>query len=202
MASIKKQKVRATITIEGIGSISTPDVVSFNVRRARKQTAASFTASIRVSYAALQDLTSSDIVIKAGVEGSEQTIFTGRIEKATINPIRTDVSKVMLSLSGRDKLSVLEGQNIDRRLKTWKDGEGPPERFAIVSAITKHNTAKMQKFSDKVTSFRPKAVKELPVVPLETTPDAFRLKGEVDRSVNNKTAGALQITKLTTIPEE
>ena len=71
-----------------------------------------------------------------------------------------------------------------------------------MSAITKHNTAVIQKFSDKITSHKPKAVKELPVVPLETTPDAFKIKGEVNRSVNSKTAGTIQITKVTTIPEE
>ena len=169
------QPVRATISFGGL-IVNTPNVVSFNVRRARGQMCATFTASIRVSssyLASSRDVVNASIVIKAGFKGSERTIFTGKIFKATINPIRTDASKVMLSLSGKDVLHIMEGQKINRRIKTYRDGEKPPERWGLINSITKENTAMKASFPVKLTSRRPKAVKAIGLPGVIYTAAAF-----------------------------
>ena len=169
MASIKGQKIRAEITMGGI-KVVTPNVVSFSVRRARNQMAATFSASLKLPHTIATDV-GADIVIRAGVSGGLKTIFTGTVEKSTINPIRTDASMVMLNISGRDVLGVLEGQKINRRVKTYKDGDTPPERWGVISSVLKHNTSKIEKFPINIRDHQPKAIQDFPKIPLDTTPD-------------------------------
>ena len=155
MATIERQKVRARIELGSI-IVETPNVVSFSVTRARNQMTANFSASIRIDYNEIDsatELVAESIVIKAGLQYSLKTVFTGKVEKCVVNPIRTDASKVMLNLSGRDVLSILEGQNINRRLKTYRDGGSPPERWGVVTGVIKHNTPTIQKFKEKVYKF-------------------------------------------------
>ncbi|MHA1409734.1 MAG: hypothetical protein ACTSQY_05430 [Candidatus Odinarchaeia archaeon] len=161
--TMERQAVRATISFGDI-TVETPDVVSFNVRRARGQMCATFTASVKILSTRLsdsRDVLDAELVIKAGFKGNERTIFTGKIFKATVNPIRTDASKVMLSLSGKDVLHVMEGQKINRRVKTYRDGEKPPERWGLINNITKDNSIMRASLPPKVTSHTPKVVREL-----------------------------------------
>lgn len=183
MATMEERAVRATVTFGDL-TITTPDVVSFNVRRARGQMCATFTASVKVSSSYLsssRDIINANIVIKAGfkTEG-EKTIFTGKIFKATINPIRTDASKVMLSLSGKDVLHIMEGQKINRRVKTYRDGEKPPERWGLITNITKENTTARASFPRKVTNKRPKVVKGIDLPKIIRTPTLYGRKIDKD----------------------
>jgi len=198
MATIKKQKIRAIISIAGIGDITTPNVVSFTVNRARTQMSANFNASVKILYSDLRTVTDAVVTIRAGLEGEEKPIFTGLIERSTINPIRTDVSKVMLNISGRDKLSILEGQNIDRRLKTWKDGVNPPERWGVVTGIVKPASTAREKFRDRIIDYEPKAATDIVTVPLEVTPDAFKGIHPLGQQEEPKASSALEITKVNT----
>ncbi len=191
MATIQGQKVRAKVTIGGGIVVVTPNVVSFNVRRARNQMAATFSASLKIPYTTANDI-GADIIIEAGLKGRLNKIFTGTIEKSTINPIRTDASMVMLNISGRDVLAALEGQKINRRVKTYRDGSDPPERWGVINSVIKHNTSKMEKFPVNIIDHKPKAVQTLPVLPLDTTPPAY----DVDRTILDKTASSIEISKI------
>lgn len=193
MASIKGQKIRAEIILGGM-SIVTPNVVSFSVRRTRGQMAATFSASLKMLHTTATDI-GADIVIKAGTSGSLKTIFTGTVEKSTINPIRTDASMVMLNISGRDVLGILEGQKINRRVKTYSNGNDPPERWGVINSVIKHNTSKMEKFPVRIRDKKPKVAQGLSRLPYEVTPDAFALKNGIDRSTQFRKYSTIQITK-------
>lgn len=177
MATIEREAIRATITI-GDKKISTPDVISFNVRKARGQMSATFSATIRMDIADMGvgavGFTSKGIVIEAGVKNRERQIFTGIIKKATINPIRTEASKVSVSLSGNDLMCVMEGQKINRRVKTYRDGENPPERWGVVTQIEEDNTPVNTGFGYK--SFTKKQMTTLTIEGKEVimAPEAFR----------------------------
>lgn len=181
MATLEKQPIRAEINIGNKYTIRTPNVMSFNVTRARGQASAQFSASVKVDYSDISSsssLVNSKIIIKAGEStsfGSLPTVFTGLIYKCVINPIRTDVSKVMLNISGQDVLSILNGQKINRRLVTNRDGDIPPQRWGIVNNITKQHTPARQKFPDKVYSKNPVVVVDWQGNYNVTTPDAYRL---------------------------
>jgi hypothetical protein len=196
--TLEKQKVRAKITI-GSEVMETPDVVSFRVSRARGQMSASFSATVRVDYdllASTTDWLAEEVVIEAGEKPLLRTIFTGVIYKVAVNPIRTDASKVMLSLSGRDKMSVMEGQKINRRVKTYRDGSTPPERWGSVTSVLKHNTPHKQKFPVKVWTPKDLGVNELPnLVHIELTPDSIQRRNEVVRHRALQIIDQIQISK-------
>jgi len=153
MATLDKQAVRAEI-IMGSYTVKTPDIISFSVSRARGQMSATFNANVKVPYTMVEagDFIADSLQIRAGIETRLNTIFTGKIYKCVVSPIRTDASKVQLSISGKDVLGVLEGQKVNRRLKTYKYGDGPIERWGIVNNVVKHNTPAVQKFKNKVFS--------------------------------------------------
>ena len=181
MATLEKQPIRAEISIGDKYTIRTPNVMSFNVTRSRGQASAQFSASVKVDYddiSSSSSLINGDVVIKAGEStsfGSLPTVFTGIIYKCVINPIRTDASKVMLNITGQDVLSILNGQKINRRLVTNRDGDIPPQRWGIVNNITKQHTPSRQKFPEKVYSKNPVAVLDWQGTYTVTTPDAYRL---------------------------
>jgi hypothetical protein len=185
MATLEKQRVRAKITI-GSEEIETPNVVSFRVSRARGQMSASFSATVRVDYdllAGTSDWLAEEIVIEAGEKPFLKTVFTGIIYKVAVNPIRTDASKVMLSLSGRDKMSIMEGQKVNRRVRTYRDGSNPPERWGVVTNVIKHNTPQKQKFPVRVWTPKDLGVNELPnLTHIVLTPDSMARKNEVIRN--------------------
>jgi len=142
MADVTSIAIRATIKL-GRMSISTPDVQSFNVKRSRGQMAATFSASVKIGVDDLTnslDLVDSGIVIIAGPKGQEKTIFTGIVKSCTITPNRLDASKVILNLSGQDRMCIMNGQKINRRVKTYKDGDKAPERWGLVTALVSDNT--------------------------------------------------------------
>jgi len=185
MATLERQAIRAVIDIGGKVIIETPDVVSFNVSKRRGQMAATFSASLKVPYdflASAKDVLVDKITIRAGEKGALKTIFTGAIYQAVINPIRTDASKVMLNISGSDVLAILEGQHVNRRVKTWGEDGGPPERWGIVNNIVKEHSPMVKKFPIKMYTPSNVAVYELKNRQIVTTPDAFANKTGVTRT--------------------
>lgn len=159
MATLIRQPIRAEIVIgEGFGGISvrTPDVESFSVHRARGEMSANFSATVKVHYTEadrLKNYANSKIIIKAGIGtgfSSLPVVFTGIILKCVVNPIRTDASKVMLNLAGKDILHIMEGQKINRRLKTYRDGTTPPQKWGVVNSISRQNTPARQRFPIKI----------------------------------------------------
>jgi len=189
MATLNTQTVRARVTVGGL-SVYTPDVVSFNVTRSRKQMCANFSASLKVGHASLTAVNGSTVTIAAGSDGVLITIFTGVVEKASINPIRSDASKVMLNISGRDVLMRLEGKNITRRATDT----GLP-LFATVNSITRHDVQKMQKFATRINSNTQKVIPELGDFPNVTIPEAFRSVPPINKSRSDKTIGVLSVEK-------
>lgn len=140
--TIDRVKVRAEITFCDI-TISTPDILSFNVRRARGQASADFSASLKIPHHLLASADtgySANVIIRAGEEGLLRTIFTGYVYKININPSRTDSSYAIVNISGKDILSVMDGQNITRRV--------PVQQLAKWGAITSI-LSKRDKFKER-----------------------------------------------------
>jgi hypothetical protein len=190
MATLTKEVVRARIIVGG-HTIFTPDVVSFNVSRSRKQMCATFSASVKTGHTSLGGITGSEISIAAGSDGILKTIFTGFVEKATISPIRTDASKVMLNMSGRDVLMLLDGRNVTRRASNT----GLP-MFAMVNSVIRHDVQKMQKFPERVYNNQQHVVADMGNFPNITIPEAFRTVPPIDNARSNKTIGVLSIEKV------
>jgi hypothetical protein len=129
-ANITIEKIRAEITI-GDKTFVTPDIKSFNVTRSRSQLAATFSVSIEVPVTQ-KFATGEQVVIKAGTEGNEKTIFTGSVRSVTVNPAFENASNFVVNLSGADKFQELEGKNISRRQRTRA-----AQTFAAISQVTK-----------------------------------------------------------------
>jgi len=141
--TIDRVKVRAEVIFNGI-SVVTPDILSFNVRRSRGQASATFSASLKVPHHELISSTrtgrDANVIIKAGEGSPSNTIFTGYVYRISVNPSRTDSSYAIINISGKDVLSVLEGQNITRRV--------PARQLAKWGAITSILT-KRDKFKER-----------------------------------------------------
>lgn len=115
---IDRVKIRAEVLFNGI-SVVTPNILSFSVRRSRGQPSASFSASVKVPHDELNNTNAgqnANVVIKAGEGSPDKTIFTGYVYRMSINPSRTDSSYAIVNISGKDVMSIMEGQNITRRV--------------------------------------------------------------------------------------
>lgn len=155
MASITEQHIRARVTIGSTLTVETPYVVSFSVRKARGQMCGTFNASLKVPVIQMSDILNSVVTIYAGVGSASNIIFTGYTYKSVINPIRTDSSLVMLNISGKDTLCKLEGQKINRRVNTYRDGNNPPERWGAITGIIRRDIPIEEKFEKKVYTHNP-----------------------------------------------
>lgn len=122
MADITREEIRAKISI-GTEVWETPDIKSFSVSKSRQSLSASFSASIEVDPDTLT-VTGGDIVIQAGLKGQLKRIFTGVIRSVRINPSWENANKVVLDISGNDRLYILDEKKFSRRalhkgLSTW-----------------------------------------------------------------------------------
>jgi len=197
MAQYTLQEIRAKITIGDV-IIETPDVISFNVTRSRNTPTATFSASVKVPHDLVVEssqILNSNIIIEAGIKDSLKPVFTGIVYKCTVNPIRVDASKVILNLSGKDVLSLLDNQNVNRRVKTYRDGDRPPERWAAVTGVLKRDVPQAMKFPVAIVNNKLKASDKLPNVPY------YSLSDELDKKViehipSNKIDGTIQVTKI------
>jgi hypothetical protein len=197
MVDIVQQPIRAEIVLGDL-TISTPDVISFNVSRRRGQASATFSASLKIHYTYLDavDFLVDQVIIRAGEKGSLKTVFTGYVYQAVINPVRTDASKVMLNISGADPLSKLEGQIVNRRVKTWRDGDGPPGRWGIVNNIIKEHTPLAKRFPVKLYTPENVAVYELKNDHIIRTPDAFKAARGIERTGTRNITGGIVVEKM------
>jgi hypothetical protein len=114
--SIKQVKCRARIQIAGL-VVDTPYVQSFSVQRRRGQIS-TFDASLKAQASAAASLAGGDVKIWAGEGSPSNLIFTGMCKMAKISPCYDDPAYVMISISGQDKLSLLEGKKFTRRCRS------------------------------------------------------------------------------------
>lgn len=127
--TITMVKVRARISLgAGAGGVVAetpgPDltagtvdgmILSFNVHKERGKSS-TFSASLKVKYNVLSGNTIGDVHIEAGTEdGGLNTIFRGIVKNAKVSPCHDDPSYVLISVSGSDVLSKLEGMKFTRR---------------------------------------------------------------------------------------
>ena len=116
---IERVKIRAKISIGGL-TVETPFIQSFNVRRARGQIA-SFDAALKVSHDEINgNITGEQVVVEAGTKSRRNKIFSGIVRQAKITPVFDDPKYVVLSISGADVLSLLNGKKYTRRCKATK----------------------------------------------------------------------------------
>jgi len=126
--SIEVIPVRATVKLNGL-EIKTPYVLSFSVRKARGQIS-TFDASLKVSHDDINGFVAGgNVSISAGVKGSEKKIFTGIVTQAKIEPCHDDPIYVILSISGKDALMLLEGKKFTRRCRATKGS------FCTITAV-------------------------------------------------------------------
>lgn len=116
--AIKRVKCRARVEVAGL-SVSTPFVQSFNVRKQRGQIS-TFDASLKVPAGSGSGLGSGDVRIYAGEGPLSNLIFTGICRSAKISPCFDDPNYVMISISGADTLSMLQGKKFTRRCRATK----------------------------------------------------------------------------------
>lgn len=112
---IRTEKIRATIDLSNV-IIKTPYVKAFNVDKDRQRLATTFSATVEIL--ASSSFIPADIVISAGLKDAEQKIFTGMIKSITTSPSFDKAGYFVLSLSGVDRMSELEGRTFSRRLKS------------------------------------------------------------------------------------
>lgn len=113
--SIRRVKCRAIVEIGGI-VVKTPLVQSFNVRKQRGQIS-TFDASLKIPARTSVKLAGGDVVIKAGENDANNTIFVGICRQAKVSPCFDDPFYVILSISGADKLFLLQGKKFTRRCR-------------------------------------------------------------------------------------
>ena len=123
--AINRIQVRAKITI---GSLIVQtgdghaDVMSFNVTKSRR-TPSTFSASLKVSSGAItSNLVGSNVKIQAGEKdvSEDNVIFVGFARSAKINPCFDDPYYVVLTISGNDVLSFLQGKKYTRRCRATR----------------------------------------------------------------------------------
>lgn len=201
MPTIDKQTVRAEVRLGSGIIIRTPNVMSFNVRKARGQMSATFSASLKVPYDEFGGSTlllSESVVIRAGIGinfDNLPVLFTGKIYRCVINPVRTDASKVVLNVSGKDVMAIMEGQKINRRVKTYRDEESRPERWGIINNVIKHNTPKRKSFPQKIYTDNKIGVYNMEKRGVIQTPDAYKMNNTPSRNRLDKIFGTISVEK-------
>jgi len=166
--AIKRVKCRASVSIGGI-TVNTPFVQSFNVRKQRGQVS-TFDASLKVPAETSLNIAGGDVVISAGENSASDTIFTGTCRQAKVSPCFDDPQYVILSISGADKLSLLQGKRFTRRCRAtetaWCAITGVT-RKGLKSGKFAYNTEPIIDINDgrlekqnNTTGFRPENVKD------------------------------------------
>jgi hypothetical protein len=115
MASITRVKCRAEVYVGSI-VVRTPYIQSFNVRKQRGQVT-TFDAALKIPAGTAQTLAGGDVQIWAGENSASQLIVTGMCRAAKVSPCFDDPNFVILSISGADKLSYLQGKKFTRRVR-------------------------------------------------------------------------------------
>jgi len=121
--AIDRVKVRARVTIGNL-LVQTgdghADVMNFNVTKSRRALS-NFSASLKIPAGVItSNLVGSNVKIEAGEDSASNVIFVGFVRSAKINPCFDDPSYVILSISGSDVLSFLQGKKYTRRCRATK----------------------------------------------------------------------------------
>jgi hypothetical protein len=117
--SIEMVKCRASVSVGGL-TVVTPYVQSFNVRKQRGQVS-TFDASLKVNGDSIGGGSlGGEVQIYAGAGSPSKLIFTGICRQAKISPCYDDPAYVILSISGADALSLLQGKKYTRRCRSSK----------------------------------------------------------------------------------
>jgi len=150
MANISREEIRAEIDISGT-TFSTPDVKSFSVSKSRQSLSAQFSASIEVSPDDFSEV-GGDVVIRAGLKGQLKTIFTGIIRNASAKPSWEDAYKVVLNISGNDRMYILDDKKFSRRalnegLAPWASITGVSRRQQVSQYNWKRQNASIGKIA-------------------------------------------------------
>jgi len=124
--AIQMVKIRASITLGNLIAV-TPSaamasdniIMSFNVDRSRGQIS-TFSASMKVRAGTVGNIFGKQVVIRAGQDSPANLIFTGICRTANITPCRDDPIFVILSISGNDILSRLDGKKYTRRCRSTR----------------------------------------------------------------------------------
>lgn len=148
--------VRALIKFGDL-SIGTPYINSIGVSRKRGAMCATFQASVRIHKEDVSGLRNTgvgaDVVkIYAGSSSGEPTtnlpsIFTGYILNFSIQPDFNNADYVTLNMSGKDLLSLIEGQNVTRRAKATT-----MERWGIIESVLRPNKRFQNRYKGNVGS--------------------------------------------------
>ena len=123
--AITQVKIRAKITIGGFTAVTPAPgysnfIQSFTVRKQRGQVG-SFDASLKVSHEQVTgSITGDSVKIYAGEGVANSQIFTGSVKAAKISPCFDDPDYVILSVSGVDSMSLLQGKKYTRRCRATK----------------------------------------------------------------------------------
>ena len=141
--SVTEVHVRAKIVFVGL-TVETPYVLSFNVTRSRGNMCATCSASMKIpSSSEVNGL--GKIEIYAGKNSASNTIFTGYIRKITINPCREDSDFVIVNVSGRDGMHVLEGERYTRRQPAVS-----LSRYGMITSVVASNDQFREKFPSRI----------------------------------------------------
>ena len=111
--AITMVKCRARVDFGGL-STYTPFVQSFNVKKQRGQ-AGTFDATLKVPSGSFTTANSGPVRIFAGEGSASKQIFTGYCTMCKISPCHDDPHYVIVSISGSDALSFLQGKKFTRR---------------------------------------------------------------------------------------
>ena len=113
---ITKEKIRARIKLSGL-DIRTPYVKAWSTEQTRGKLSTTFSATVEV-LAGSSFIAGSDIEIYASVNGVEKQKFSGVIKTIQVQPSFDKAGYYILSLSGANKMSDLEGKTFSRRLRS------------------------------------------------------------------------------------
>jgi len=126
--SIAQIPCRAEVCVGGL-CVRTPYVLSFSVRKVRGQVG-TCDASLKVRETVGGG--GSFMTVKAGEGGANKQIFAGIVTQAKIEACHDDPGYMILSVSAKDVLMLLEGKKFTRRcLSSY---EGP---FCVITSVAR-----------------------------------------------------------------
>jgi len=127
--SLNTVPIRAEIRLGNL-VVKTPYILSFNVKKERNNKS-TFQASLKVLSTDLNSLGNSSVVIKAGVEGNLNKIFTGDVLSSNPTPSWDDPKYVVLNVQGSDILHRLENEKFTRMQETQDS------KWALITGINR-----------------------------------------------------------------
>lgn len=126
--SIAQVPCRAEVCVGGL-CVRTPYVLSFTVRKIRGQIG---TCDAALKVRETPGGGGSFMTIRAGKGGANNTVFSGIVTQAKIEACHDDPGYMILSVSAKDVLMLLEGKKFTRR---WLSSEEGP--FCLITGVSR-----------------------------------------------------------------